>query len=61
MEDLILIKSIGDPDFENLQDNIIVKDVISGKLYIGDNNDIPNEIKTDKSNNWAKTFFYGGY
>jgi hypothetical protein len=37
-----------------------VKDLLDGKLYIGDGSNVMNEIKTDKSNNWAKTFFYGG-
>lgn len=60
MEYTILIKSLGDPNLPNLQDKFIVKDVVSGKIYIGDNSNTPNEIKTDKSNNWAKTFFYGG-
>ena len=40
--------------------NIFIKDLSTGKLYIGNGSNIVDEIKTDKSNNWAKTFFYGG-
>jgi uncharacterized membrane protein YjjP (DUF1212 family) len=60
MENVILVKIVGDPNFEQVPDNLIVKDVISGKLYVGNLTDIMDEIKTDKSNNWAKMFFYGG-
>ncbi len=60
MENLILVKIIGDPDFEQVADNMLVKDIQSGKLYIGNLTDVMDEIKTDKSNNWAKMFFYGG-
>jgi uncharacterized membrane protein YjjP (DUF1212 family) len=60
MENLILIKTVNNPDFENVPDNLIAKDIESGKLYIGNNTNIMDEIKTDKSNNWAKMFFYGG-
>lgn len=60
MENLILVKIAGEPNFEQVPDNLIVKDVISGKLYVGNLTDIMDEIKTDKSNNWAKMFFYGG-
>jgi len=60
MENVILIKIVGDPDFEQVPDNMLVKDIESGKLYIGNNTEILDEVKTDKSNNWAKMFFYGG-
>jgi uncharacterized membrane protein YjjP (DUF1212 family) len=60
MENVILVKIIGDPDFEQVTDNMLVKDIESGKLYIGNLTDIMDEVKTDKSNNWAKMFFYGG-
>ena len=60
MENLILVKIIGDPDFEQVADNMLVKDIQSGKLYIGNLTDVMDEIKTEKSNNWAKMFFYGG-
>jgi uncharacterized membrane protein YjjP (DUF1212 family) len=60
MENIRLIKSIGEPDLQNVSENLIIKDVSSGKLYMGNNNDFLEEIKTDKSSNWAKTFFYGG-
>jgi uncharacterized membrane protein YjjP (DUF1212 family) len=60
MENLILVKIIGDPDFEQVADNMLAKDIQSGKLYIGNLTDVMDEIKTDKSNNWAKMFFYGG-
>jgi uncharacterized membrane protein YjjP (DUF1212 family) len=60
MENVILVKIIGDPDFEEVADNMLVKDIESGKLYIGNLTDIMDEVKTDKSNNWAKMFFYGG-
>ena len=60
MENVILVKIIGDPNFEETADNMLVKDIESGKLYIGNFTDIMDEIKTDKSNNWAKMFFYGG-
>lgn len=60
MENVILVKIVGEPNFEQVPDNLIVKDVISGKLYVGNLTDIMDEIKTDKSNNWAKMFFYGG-
>jgi uncharacterized membrane protein YjjP (DUF1212 family) len=59
MENLILVKIIGDPDFEQVADNMLAKDIQSGKLYIGNLTDVMDEIKTDKSNNWAKMFFYG--
>ena len=60
MENVIIIKVIEDPDFSNLANNILVKNIASGQLYIGNGSNIVDEIKTDKSNNWAKTFFYGG-
>jgi uncharacterized membrane protein YjjP (DUF1212 family) len=60
MENVILIKIVGDPDFEQVPDNMLAKDIESGKLYIGNFTDRMDEIKTDKSNNWAKMFFYGG-
>jgi uncharacterized membrane protein YjjP (DUF1212 family) len=60
MENVILVKIIGDPNFEQVADNMLVKDIESGKLYIGNLTDIMDEVKTDKSNNWAKMFFYGG-
>jgi len=60
MENVILIKIVGDPDFEQVPDNMLAKDIESGKLYIGNLTDVMDEIKTDKSNNWAKMFFYGG-
>jgi uncharacterized membrane protein YjjP (DUF1212 family) len=60
MENVILIKIVGDPDFEQVPDNMLAKDIESGKLYIGNQTNIMDEIKTDKSNNWAKMFFYGG-
>jgi hypothetical protein len=59
MEELILIKIANEPNFENLPHNFIVKDIRSGKLYIGNSTLTIDEIKTDKSNNWAKVFFYG--
>jgi uncharacterized membrane protein YjjP (DUF1212 family) len=60
MENVILIKIVGDPDFEQVPDNMLAKDIESGKLYIGNQTNIMDEVKTDKSNNWAKMFFYGG-
>ena len=60
MENVILIKIVGDPDFEEVPDNMLAKDIESGKLYIGNQTNIMDEVKTDKSNNWAKMFFYGG-
>jgi uncharacterized membrane protein YjjP (DUF1212 family) len=60
MENVILVKIIGDPNFEETADNMLVKDIESGKLYIGNFTDKMDEVKTDKSNNWAKMFFYGG-
>lgn len=60
MENVILVKIVGEPNFEQVPDNLIVKDVVSGKLYVGNLTNIMDEIKTDKSNNWAKMFFYGG-
>lgn len=60
MENVILVKIIGDPNFEETADNMLVKDIESGKIYIGNFTDVMDEIKTDKSNNWAKMFFYGG-
>ena len=50
------------PGFNNLEPDQItfVKDLSDGKLYIGNDTGIVNEVKTDKSNNWAKMFFYGG-
>ena len=60
MENVILVKIVGDPNFEQTADNMLVKDIESGKLYIGNFTDIMDEVKTDKSNNWAKMFFYGG-
>lgn len=60
MENVILVKIIGDPNFEETADNMLVKDIESGKLYIGNFTDVMDEVKTDKSNNWAKMFFYGG-
>ena len=60
MEPVILIKTTGTPNFENLPSNMIVKDIQSGQIYTADGNGEIEEIKTEKSNNWAKTFFYGG-
>lgn len=60
MENIKFVKILGDPDYDEIPDNIILKDVNSGKIYIGDVNLIANEIKTENSHNWAKTFFYGG-
>ena len=60
MENVILVKIIGNPNFEETADNMLVKDIESGKLYIGNFTDVMDEVKTDKSNNWAKMFFYGG-
>lgn len=58
-----IIKLIKIDNIESLVDTdnkFIIKNIIDGRLYFGDNEDPLNEIKTDKSNNWAKTFFYGG-
>lgn len=41
-------------------DITLIKDKLDGKLYIGNDTNVMDEIKTDKSNNWAKMFFYGG-
>ena len=60
MDVVYLIQSLGDPTFENVDRNFIVKDMQSGKIYIGNEGEVLSEIKTDNSNNWAKTFFYGG-
>jgi predicted GIY-YIG superfamily endonuclease len=60
MENIILVKIGTDPDFEATPDNIFVKNCNDGKLYIGNNTNVMDEIKTDKSNNWAKMFLYGG-
>jgi hypothetical protein len=60
MENVKFVKILGDPDYEEIPENIILKDANSGKIYIGDIDIKANEIKTEKSNNWAKTFFYGG-
>jgi hypothetical protein len=50
-----------EPGFNISPDDItFIKDLLDGKLYIGNNTSIMDEIKTDKSNNWAKMFFYGG-
>jgi uncharacterized membrane protein YjjP (DUF1212 family) len=59
MQELILVKIVGNPNFEEVPDNLIVKDMESGKYYIGNQTNIMDEVKTDKSNNWAKIFFYG--
>lgn len=60
MENVILIKSFDVNEFENLNDKTIVKDMSTGRIYIGNYEETLSEIKTDNSNNWAKTFFYGG-
>jgi len=60
MENVVIIKTSFDPNFETPPDNLLVKNMSDGKLYIGDNTNVMIEIKTDKSNNWAKMFFYGG-
>ncbi|MFO0089877.1 MAG: hypothetical protein ACK518_03665 [bacterium] len=60
MDIVYLIQSLGDPTFENVDRNFIVKDMKSGKIYIGNEGENLSEIKTDNSNNWAKKFFYGG-
>lgn len=60
MENVILIKSFDVNEFENLNDKTIVKDMNTGIIYIGNYEEKLSEIKTDNSNNWAKTFFYGG-
>jgi hypothetical protein len=60
MENVIIIKSVGDINYPVTNDKIMIKDIISGQIYMGDSSGVINEIKTDKSNNWAKTFFYGG-
>jgi hypothetical protein len=46
--------------FISPDDVTFIKDLLDGKLYIGNNTEILDEVKTDKSNNWAKMFFYGG-
>lgn len=61
MEDLIFIRIADDPDFLNADHNIVIKNIKDGKLYIGNTTSIIDEIKTDKSNNWAKIFFYGNH
>lgn len=60
MENVIIIKSVGDINYPVTNDKIMIKDIISGQIYMGDSSGVINEIKTEKSNNWAKTFFYGG-
>lgn len=61
MENIIIIKIDENRSFNDILDNIFVKNVSDGRLYMGNNsNNILSEIKTDNSNNWAKTFFYGG-
>lgn len=60
MENVILVKTFIDPDFQEVPDNMLIKNIVDGKLYIGNGTDIVDEVKTDKSNNWAKMFFYGG-
>jgi hypothetical protein len=50
-----------EPGFFISPDDItFIKDKLDGKLYIGNDTEILDEVKTDKSNNWAKMFFYGG-
>jgi hypothetical protein len=46
--------------FISPNDITLIKDKLDGKLYIGNDTDVMDEIKTEKSNNWAKMFFYGG-
>jgi hypothetical protein len=60
MENVIIIKSVGDINYPVTNDKIMINDIISGQIYMGDSSGVINEIKTEKSNNWAKTFFYGG-
>jgi hypothetical protein len=40
--------------------NTFVRDQLDKKLYIGNEDGTLNEVISDKSHNWAKTFFYGG-
>ena len=59
MENVIIIKTTTDPNFADTTDNLLIKNIADGRLYIGNGTNIADEIKTDKSNNWAKMFFYG--
>lgn len=61
MQNIIIIKIDENRSFNEILDNIFVKNVSDGRLYMGNSsNNILSEIKTDNSNNWAKKFFYGG-
>ena len=59
MENVIIIRTGEDPNFNNVSHNILIKNIVDGRLYMGNGTDEVDEVKTDKSNNWAKTFFYG--
>lgn len=59
MQIVKIIRTIGTDEITETDDNIIIRDLNDGKYYIGDGSDILVEITTDKSNKWAKLFFYG--
>lgn len=65
MERVLFIKIVSDKQLMelsnyNYRENYIVKNIQTGQIFIGNNNELLNELKSDNSNNWAKTFFYGG-
>lgn len=60
MEEVKLIKTIDRSELSEVQDRYFVKDFSDQRLFVGDGTEILQEVKTDKSHNWAKIFFYGG-
>jgi hypothetical protein len=60
MEDIKLIKVVDRTELAEVQDRFLIRDYTDKRLFIGDQTSILEEIKTDKSHNWAKIFLYGG-
>lgn len=60
MQEVKIIRTVDITELSEVADQFIVRDLTDDKYYIGDDSAILVEITTDKSNKWAKIFFYGG-
>ena len=60
MQEVKIIRTVDITELSEVADQFIIRDLTDGKYYIGDDSAILVEITTDKSNKWAKIFFYGG-
>lgn len=59
MQVIKIIRTVDITELSEVNDQFIVRDLIDGKYYIGDDSATLVEVTTDKSNKWAKIFFYG--